>query len=190
MAVLRIRILGDPVLRRKCRAVDRITKEDRRLVDDMIETMEGADGAGLAAPQVGVTRRIIVVHDEQDRPTAIINPKLLSRSNEIVCGVEGCLSLPRLQAEVKRPKEAVVRGRGIDGKPIEITGVDIRGRALFHELDHLEGRLYIDAMEPDTLSWITHREDEETGEEEVVLEPTTVEGAEARFRLLAARRRR
>jgi len=112
MAVLRIRLLGDPVLRKKCRAVDRITKEDRQLIDDMIETMEEADGAGLAAPQVGVTRKIIVVHDQRDRPTAIINPKIVSRSNEIVCGAEGCLSLPRLQAEVKRPQEAVVRGRG------------------------------------------------------------------------------
>jgi len=189
MAVLRIRLLGDPVLRKKCRAVDRITKEDRQLIDDMIETMEEADGAGLAAPQVGVTRKIIVVHDQRDRPTAIINPKIVSRSNEIVCGAEGCLSLPRLQAEVKRPQEAVVRGRGVNGKPLEIAGSDIRGRAILHELDHLDGRLYIDVMEPDTLSWITHREDEETGEEEVVLEPTTLEEAEARFRLLARRQR-
>lgn len=189
MSILRIRILGDPVLRKKCRAVDRLTREDRQLVEDMIETMEDANGAGLAAPQVGVSRRIIVVKDEDDEPLAIVNPKITMRSREIDCSAEGCLSLPGLQADVRRPREVTVRGRGIDGKPLEFAGEELGGRALSHEVDHLDGKLYTDLMEPDTLAWITHRTDEETGEEETVLEPTTVEEAQAYYRMRARRRR-
>lgn len=190
MAILRIRLLGDPVLRKRCTAVKRLTPEDRQLIRDMIETMEDAEGAGLAAPQVGAARRIIVVRDDHERPVAVVNPKIVSRSSEVVTSQEGCLSLPGLVAEVTRPKEVVVRGRKPNGKPETLESTDLMGRALCHEIDHLDGRLYIDVMEPDSLAWIVRRTNKETGEQETTLEPTTVEEAREHFRGLRARRKR
>ena len=178
MPILPIRIWGDPILKRRAVAVDRITSADRKLIEDMIETMQAADGAGLAAPQVGVSRRIFVFRRGEEIH-AIINPKILQRNGGQVVGTEGCLSIPGVQGEVPRAKKVVVTGRNEKGKTVtyECEDSDAQGRAstcVQHELDHLDGVLYVEKTEADTLVWLIEGVDDE-GEETVFLEPTTNE---------------
>ncbi len=145
MAKLQIVKDGDPVLRGKCRPVDEITKRTIVLLDDMKETLEDAQGAGLAAPQVGVLRRIVLVHTE-DGYFEMINPEIIYRSDDVQHKIEGCLSIPDRWGITERPKTVTVRYTDRDGNTKEFTGTGITARAFCHELDHLEGKLYTDGV--------------------------------------------
>jgi peptide deformylase len=178
MAVLPIRIWGDPILTRRAIAVDRITNAERKLIANMKETMDSVDGAGLAAPQVGVSKRIFVFRRGDD-VHAIINPRIVRRSGERKAGSEGCLSIPGVQAKVPRHQRVIVTGRDENGKAVEwdCEDNDDQGRAatcVQHELDHLDGVLYIDKAVPDSISWLIEEIDDE-GEEIVALHETTPE---------------
>lgn len=140
--VLDIHKEGDPVLRKRAKAVPEITRGIRRLLDDMLATMCAADGVGLAAPQVGVSKRIIVV-DVGDGPVELVNPEITGAEGEQV-GSEGCLSLPLLIGEVARAKRVSVTGLNRKGQRIWLEGEDLFARVLQHEIDHLEGILFID----------------------------------------------
>ncbi len=184
MAILPIRIWGDPVLTRRAVAVDRITGAERKLIADMIETMQAADGAGLAAPQVGVSKRIFVFRRGEETH-ALINPRIVRRAGERKTGNEGCLSIPGVQAKVARHARVVVTGRDEKGKPVEFEceDNDEQGRAatcVQHEIDHLDGVLYIDKALPETLSWLLEETDDD-GEEVVNLYETTPEEIRATY---------
>lgn len=133
----------DPTLRQISRPVERITPRIQQLLDDMLETMRAADGVGLAAPQVGVLRRLVVVEAEPGEPIFLINPEITAASGEQE-GREGCLSVPGRSGIVRRPQKVTVKATGRDGKPLEITGTDLLARAFCHEIDHLDGKLYTD----------------------------------------------
>ena len=143
MAKLQIRKVGDEALRKVCRPVDTITPRILTLLDDMIETMRAADGVGLAAPQVGVLRRIVVIEVEPGEVLELINPKIIAFSGE-QDGQEGCLSVPGRWGMVKRPMHVTVRALNRRGEEVEITGHELLARCFCHELDHLDGALYID----------------------------------------------
>ena len=143
MAKLKIVKIGDETLRKVCRPVDEITPRITRLLDDMVETMRDADGVGLAAPQVGVLRRIVVVETEPGNVIELINPKIIARAGEQV-GYEGCLSVPGKCGTVKRPMHVTVRALNRHGEEFEISGSEFLARAFCHELDHLDGKLYVD----------------------------------------------
>lgn len=146
MAKLNIVKYGDDILRKVCRPVDRITPRTLTLLDDMLETMRAADGCGLAAPQVGVLRRIAVVEVEPGKPIELINPKIVAYAGE-QREQEGCLSLPGEWGTTVRPAHVTVRALDRRGEEIEITGSDLLARALCHEIDHLDGKLFIDKLE-------------------------------------------
>ena len=145
MSIFPIRTFGDPVLRSRAGEVAQIDDSIRRLVDDLIETMRDAPGVGLAAPQIGISKRV-VVFDVGDGPKALINPVLLETSGEWVFE-EGCLSVPNRFWPIERP--AFARARGLDefGEVVEYAGEELLGRVLQHEIDHLEGMLLIGRLE-------------------------------------------
>ena len=143
MAKLKIVKVGDDVLRKKCRPVDEITPKIVRLLDDMTETMRQAQGVGLAAPQVGILRRIVVIEVEEGNVIELINPKIIAYAGEQT-GTEGCLSVPGKWGTVTRPMHVTVRATNRNGEEFEVTGSELLARALCHELDHLDGKLYID----------------------------------------------
>ena len=145
MARLRIVKFGDPMLRKTARPVEEITPRIRTLIDDMIETMRHAEGCGLAAPQVGVLRRIAVIEIEEGKVYELINPKIIAFSGEQE-EQEGCLSNPGKYGVTKRPKHVTVRAMNRDGETYELTGSDLLARAICHECDHLDGRLYTDVQ--------------------------------------------
>ena len=143
MAKLNILKEGDPTLRKICREVDVITPRILTLLDDMAETMRAANGCGLAAPQIGVLRRIVVIETEESGLIELINPKIVKKSgkqNE----VEGCLSIPGKAGITDRPAKVTVRALDRNGYEIELTGEGLLARAFCHELDHLDGKLFID----------------------------------------------
>ena len=143
MAKLKIVKLGDETLRKVCRPVDTITPRVLTLLDDMVETMRAANGVGLAAPQVGILRRIVVIEVEPGEVLELINPKIVAFSGE-QDGQEGCLSVPGRWGMVKRPMHVTVRALNRKGEEFEITGHELLARCFCHELDHLDGGLYID----------------------------------------------
>ncbi len=145
MAKLNIVKVGDDTLRKVCRPVEQITPRILTLLDDMLETMRAADGVGLAAPQVGVLRRIAVVEVEPGHPIELINPKIISYAGE-QNEQEGCLSIPGRWGITKRPKHVTVRATDRHGKQFDISGSDLLARALCHEIDHLDGKLFTDCM--------------------------------------------
>jgi peptide deformylase len=159
MAVLEIAKYGEPVLRVRCKPVERVTDETRALIAEMIETMQAAAGVGLAAPQVRVPQRLFV-YDVGDGPDVIINPELVRSEGEVV-GMEGCLSIPRLQGEVPRAEKVLVRGLDRHGKKIRVEATEWLARVFQHEMDHLDGVLFIDRADKATLHWITEEEEEE-----------------------------
>jgi len=181
MAIREIRLYGDPVLRKRCKALRQITAEDRQLAEDLMETMFDANGMGLAAPQIGVLKRIIAVRLDEDTATVVVNPKVSRREPPIESRVEGCLSLPGLQGNVRRHQTVVVVGRDINGRPIELEGDEVVAQAFCHEIEHLDGKLYIDKVEEGSLQWIRWERNEETGEEEAVLTPTTLAEVKEHF---------
>ena len=143
MAKLQIRKVGDEALRKVCRPVDAITPRVLTLLDDMVETMRAANGVGLAAPQVGILRRIVVIEVEPGEVIELINPRIIAFSGE-QDGQEGCLSVPGQWGMVKRPMHVTVRAMNRKGEEVEITGHELLARCFCHELDHLDGTLYID----------------------------------------------
>jgi peptide deformylase len=145
MAVLRIRTFGDPGLRQRAREVDKITDVHRRLVDDMFETMRAAPGVGLAAPQVGVLERIFVWEVDDEHGT-VVNPVIVESSDEEAVYEEGCLSVPGLYCEVSRPARIEVRGLDLDGNRLSMSLDEFRARVWQHEIDHLDGVLFIDRL--------------------------------------------
>ncbi len=142
MALLNIVKEGDPVLRKVCRPVTEITPRIQQLIDDMMETLEDANGAGLAAPQVGILRRIVIV-DIGDEYVELINPEIIATEGEQQ-EVEGCLSVPDVWGITDRPMTVTVRAMNRDGETIELTGEGLVARCFCHELDHLDGHLFID----------------------------------------------
>ena len=143
MAKLKIVKVGDDTLRKVCRPVEAITPRIITLLNDMIDTMHEADGVGLAAPQVGVLRRVVVIETPDSGLIELINPKIIAYSGEQE-GEEGCLSVPGRWGIVKRPMHVTVRAMNRHGKTVDITGSGLLARAICHELDHLDGKLYID----------------------------------------------
>lgn len=142
MAVLPIRSNPDPVLRRRAQPVEKVTKRIVKLAHDMLETMYRAQGVGLAAPQVGISQRLIVV-DVGEGPLILINPELVAQRGSAT-DVEGCLSIPGVTGYVTRAEQVVVRGLDLKGHTLEVKGSDLLARALQHELDHLDGILFVD----------------------------------------------
>ena len=145
MAKLKIVKMGDDILRKVCRPVEKITPRTLMLLDDMIETMREANGCGLAAPQVGILRRIAVVEVEEGNVIEMINPKIIAFSGQQE-EEEGCLSLPGRWGVTKRPKHVTVRATNRYGEVFDVSGSDLLARALCHELDHLDGKLFIDCV--------------------------------------------
>ena len=144
-----ILVYPDPFLARKAAPVTAVDDRVRALIRDMFETMYGAEGIGLAAPQVGVGKRVIVIDvspvDKTIPPVAVVNPEIVERAGSVM-GVEGCLSVPGIQGEVRRAETVVVRGRDEQGKAVRIQADGILARALQHEIDHLDGILFIDRI--------------------------------------------
>lgn len=143
MAKLKIVKLGDETLRKISCPVEKITPRILTLLDDMAETMRAAQGVGLAAPQVGVLRRVVVIEVEEGELIELINPKIIAYSGEQE-DIEGCLSVPGKHGTVKRPMHVTVRAQDRHGKTFDITGSELLARAFCHEIDHLDGKLYID----------------------------------------------
>jgi len=136
----------DSVLRQKAKRVSTIDGSIQRLIDDMIVTMQRTSGVGLAAPQVGVPLRVVVLQMPDEEPIAIVNPQIVKRVGEREV-TEGCLSIPGYYGEIKRSEAVTIKGRDRQGKPIRIKATGLMAQALEHELDHLNGILYIDHIE-------------------------------------------
>jgi peptide deformylase len=148
LAILNIRTWGDPVLRQKAEPVEEITDVHRRLIADMIDTMREAPGVGLAATQVGVMERIFV-WEVDDQHGALINPVITEKSSETFTEDEGCLSLPGLLYPVERPHDVVIEALDENGSPVKLEASDLQARVFQHELDHLNGVLFIDHLSED-----------------------------------------
>ena len=147
MAIRALRdITNNPVLRQKAKRVPAIDRSIQRLIDDMIKTMQESNGVGLAAPQVGVPLRVVVLQMLGEEPIALVNPEIVKRSGEREV-TEGCLSLPGYVGEIKRSVSVTVKGWDRQGKAIRIKATELIAQALEHELDHLNGVLYIDHLE-------------------------------------------
>lgn len=145
MAIRKVRELGDEVLTKKCKEVPKMTIRNRILINDMLDTMYEEGGVGLAAPQVGILKRIVVI-DIGDGPIVLINPKIIEESGEQT-GDEGCLSVPGKAGTVTRPNYVKVQAQNEDMEEIEIEGEELLARAICHEVDHLEGRMYVELVE-------------------------------------------
>ena len=150
MAILGIETLGSRVLREKAAPVEAVTDDVRRLVRDMMDTMYDAEGIGLAAPQVGISERILVVdvgdEDENGQVHALINPVIVEFGKETEKASEGCLSIPGIEEMVNRPARVIVEALNPDGDPVRIQAEGLLARALQHEVDHLDGILFVDRL--------------------------------------------
>ena len=161
MAVLPICVLPDPMLRQKAKRVTIIDRSVQRLIDDMVDTMRAALGAGLAAPQVGVSLRIAVIEMPGEDVITLINPEIIKKQGERLI-TEACLSVPGYQGELKRSVWVKVKARDRQGKDIRIKGEELLAQALEHEIDHLNGVLYVDCVEsPDKLQKLELDADQE-----------------------------
>jgi len=147
VSILDIRVLGDPVLRKPTKRVTEVTDELRTLIADMFETMYAAEGIGLAAPQVGRSERLTVV-DVEGKKFALINPEMVSSDNTTEKAEEGCLSIPDIYGDVERPATVTVRFTDENGESREETASELLGRCFQHEIDHLDGKLFIDYLSP------------------------------------------
>lgn len=149
MAVRSLRLFGDPALRENCREVEQVDDEVRALIADLMDTMYAEDGIGLAAPQVGVSRRVFVydVQDPEIEPGALINPRIVEEEGS-VRESEGCLSIPGLTEIVERSARVVVEGLDREGEPVRIEADGLLSRCLQHERDHLDGVLFVDRVSP------------------------------------------
>ena len=146
MAIRQIRYDGDDILRKKCKEVKEMTDRTRTLINDMFDTMYEANGVGLAAPQVGILKRLVVIDVDYEHPYVLINPVIVEKDGEQT-GDEGCLSLPGKVATVTRPNHVICKCLNEDMEEIEIEGEGLLARAICHELDHLDGILYKDVAD-------------------------------------------
>ncbi len=146
MAILPILRFGDPILRQKSKRISSISGSIQKLIDDMIDTMQGANGAGLAAPQIGKLLRVIVIGLPEKEPFALINPRIVKKSGEREV-VEGCLCLPGYRGEIKRAVSVTAKGHDRHGKEVCLKAEDLLAQTLEHEIDHLNGVLYIDHLD-------------------------------------------
>ncbi len=151
MAIRTIREMGDPVLNKVSKEVTEITPRIQDLIDDMIETMYEANGVGLAAPQVGILKRIVVIDTTGEDLLVLINPRIIETSGEQT-GYEGCLSVPGKTGTVTRPNYVKAVALNEDMEEIEIEGTELLARALCHEIEHLDGHLYVEKVEGDLLN--------------------------------------
>ena len=151
MAIREIRVVGDRVLTKKCRMVEKMTPRISELIDDMFDTMYEADGVGLAAPQVGILKRIVVIDVTGEDPILLINPVILSTDGEQT-GYEGCLSVPGKTGVVTRPNHVKVKAYNADMEEFTLEGEELLARAICHELDHLDGKLYVDCVEGELMN--------------------------------------
>ena len=170
MALRQIRTLGDPVLEKKCREVREMTPRLHELIADMYDTMYEMEGVGLAAPQVGVLRRIVVI-DTGDNPITLINPVIVETEGTQTGG-EGCLSVPGKAGQVTRPSRVVVKALNEDMEEITVEGEELLARAICHETDHLDGIMYVTKVEGELYD-VT--EEEEAEEEEAQQEQVPAE---------------
>ena len=159
MAIRNIREIGDEVLTKTCKEVKEMTDRTRELIEDMLDTMYEANGVGLAAPQVGILKRIVVIDVTGDTPYVLINPQIVESSGEQT-GSEGCLSVPGKSGTVTRPGYVKVVALDADMKPFELEGTELLARAICHELDHLDGHLYVEKAEG-PLQDVSYDEDDE-----------------------------
>lgn len=160
MAIRNIREIGEEVLTKKCKEVAEMTPRIRELIEDMLETMYEANGVGLAAPQVGVLKRIVVIDTTGDDPHILINPRIVESSGEQT-GQEGCLSVPGKSGQVTRPNYVKVVALDANMKAYELEGTELLARAICHELDHLDGHLYVEKVEGELLDVKAGETDEE-----------------------------
>ena len=169
MAKLEVIKYGHPTLRKIAEPVD-AAEINQEFIDDMIKTMVEEDGVGLAAPQMNVSKRIMIASDLENI-YVMINPEIEAYSEKSATDAEGCLSLPGLQAMVQRPEKVIVKALDREGKPLKITAKGLLARVIQHEVDHLNGVLYVDKMDDDSLVWLRKVE----GEEEVARDTTNVD---------------
>ena len=160
MALRNIREMGDDILNKKCKPVKEINDRTLDLIDDMFETMYEANGVGLAAPQVGILKRIVVIDTTGEDPILLINPVIVETSGEQT-GQEGCLSVPGKSGQVTRPNYVKVLAYDENMEQFEIEGTELLARALCHEIDHLEGHLYVEKVEGPLMDVNYDEEDDE-----------------------------
>lgn len=163
MALRNIRQMGDPVLEKKSKEIKEVTPKILELIDDMLDTMYEAQGVGLAAPQVGILKRLVVIDcsmEEDAEPLILINPEILETDGEQT-GYEGCLSLPGKSGIVTRPNYAKVRAFNENMEEIIVEGTELLARALCHEIEHLDGHMYVEKVEGDLVDTASLYEDEE-----------------------------
>ncbi|MGN0160928.1 MAG: peptide deformylase [Lachnospiraceae bacterium] len=160
MALRNVRELGDDVLRKKSRPITEVTPKIRDLIDDMFETMYKADGVGLAAPQVGILKRLVVIDIGDGNPLVMINPEIIETSGSQT-GYEGCLSVPGKSGVVTRPNYVKARAWDENMQLYVVEGEELLARAICHELDHLDGKMYVDLVEGELLNNSDLMEDEE-----------------------------
>lgn len=154
MAIREIRLNGDEILRKTAREVEQVDDKIRELLQDMLETMHKYNGVGLAGPQVGILKKVIVIDlYDGNEPLLLVNPKIIKTKGEQKVE-EGCLSFPNQYAVIIRPKEVTVEALNQDGKKVKIVAKDLLAQALSHEIDHLNGVLFVDNMLPGTLEYV------------------------------------
>lgn len=158
MAIRNIREIGEPVLNKTCKEVTEMTPRTKELIEDMLETMYEANGVGLAAPQVGILKRIVVIDVTGEDPYILINPRIVETSGEQT-GQEGCLSVPGKSGQVTRPNYVKAVALDINMKPFELEGTELLARAICHELDHLDGHLYVEKVEGELMD-VTYDDEE------------------------------
>ena len=146
MAIRNIRTLGDSVLTKECKPITEMTPKLATLIEDMLDTMYEANGVGLAAPQVGILKRIVVIDVTGEEPYILINPRIIETDGEQV-GQEGCLSVPGKSGQVTRPNYVKAEALDINMEPFVLEGTELLARAICHELDHLDGHLYVEKVE-------------------------------------------
>lgn len=151
MALRNIREIGDEILNKQCKEVKEMTPRTRMLIEDMLDTMYEANGVGLAAPQVGILKRIVVIDVTGDEPYILINPRIVETDGEQV-GQEGCLSVPGKSGQVTRPNYVKAEALDINMEPFVLEGTELLARAICHELDHLDGHLYVEKVEGDLMN--------------------------------------
>ena len=143
MAIRNIREIGDSILTKTCRPVENMTPRIQQLIQDMLDTMYEANGVGLAAPQIGILRRVVIVMDDQENMVELVNPQIIASDGEQT-GLEGCLSVPGKYGVVTRPATATVRAQDRNGNFFEMSGEGIVARCFCHELEHLDGHLFVE----------------------------------------------
>lgn len=158
MAIRNLRYQGDEILKKKSREIEQIDDKLQELIDDMIDTMHKYNGVGLAAVQVGVLKRVVVIDLYDDNgPIVMINPVIIKTKGEQEVE-EGCLSFPNQYAKLIRPEEVVVEALDENGKKVKVTAKDLYAQALCHEIEHLDGILFVDNMIPGTLEYVENNE--------------------------------